>query len=113
MSDIVIGADEFSYFMYIYLVLSFVWFIVSTLTLWGRFLKCKIHPFYQLTLFSATIKDKKKKHYDGAILAWVVTASILSLLDLILLFILSHDYDIVESKVDEFGGLSVLAGVSK
>lgn len=36
VADIVIGADEFSYFMYIYLVLSFVWFIVSALTLWGR-----------------------------------------------------------------------------
>lgn len=80
--DIVIGAEDFSYFMYVYLVLSFVWFIVSTVTLW------------------ATIKDKKQKHYDGAILAWVITASFLSLLDLILLFILSHDYHIAEDQYD-------------
>lgn len=63
-------------------------------------------------MISATIKDKKQKHYDGAILAWVITASFLSLLDLILLFILSHDYHIVEDQYD--GLLSSLSiGVSK
>lgn len=45
--DIVIGAEDFSYFMYVYLVLSFVWFIVSTVTLWGRFLQRKVPPFNQ------------------------------------------------------------------
>lgn len=60
-------------------------------------------------MIAATIKDKKQKHYDGAILAWVTTASLLSLLDLILLFILSHDYYIAEDQLDELS----LIGVSK
>lgn len=61
-------------------------------------------------MISATIKDKKQKHYDGAILAWVITASFLSLLDLILLFILSHDYHIAE---DQYYASSLPIGVSK
>ncbi|XP_066254412.1 uncharacterized protein [Euwallacea similis] len=74
-NKIIIGPKEFNYFMYIYLTLSITWLIVSCVILW------------------TTLRDHQEKHYDQSIVAWTIVTSLVSLLDLILLFVLSHDYN--------------------
>ncbi|XP_066151371.1 uncharacterized protein [Euwallacea fornicatus] len=80
VNDQIIGAKEFSYFMYIYLILSITWFVVSSVTLW-------------------IIKtDRQRNYYDQSIITWSVVTSLVSLLDLILLSILSYDYRIFQNS---------------
>ncbi|CAG9763259.1 unnamed protein product [Ceutorhynchus assimilis] len=79
-SESIIGSSQFSYFLYIHLALSLCWLLISSVLLW------------------ASITGKGHNFYGKAIGGWTLITGLVSLLDLILVGLISYDYDQYKNK---------------
>ncbi|XP_050311840.1 uncharacterized protein LOC126747329 isoform X2 [Anthonomus grandis grandis] len=77
----IINPNSLSYCSYVYLILSFGWFLISCLLYWG-----------------VVKKSSNEQFYDYSILGWTIAASLVSILDLIMLALFAHDYNKVSTS---------------
>uniref|UniRef100_A0AAR5PP92 MARVEL domain-containing protein n=1 Tax=Dendroctonus ponderosae TaxID=77166 RepID=A0AAR5PP92_DENPD len=75
-TGLIIDGDSFRYFLYIYVVLSGCWLIVSSLLLWDHFREKTV-----------------SKYYEGVLATWMFVVGLTALLDVILFSLLVHDYE--------------------
>lgn len=95
--DAIVKPEVLAIFSWIYVFLSFIWFSWSSWQLWGEHTNSNAFPSSHLKL-SASL-HQKVKFLKTSFLVWNILTILVALLDLVILSLLAHDYDLY-NKLD-------------